>query len=82
MPNLIYTSDERFPRNRQYLTAIADALVPVKPIVYAARDGVQIHGYLAWTLLWVVVLHSAAALKHHFVDRDATLRRMLAWRGR
>jgi len=47
-----------------------------------AKVLVQIHGYLAWTLLWVVVLHSAAALKHHFVDRDATLRRMLAWRGR
>ncbi len=40
---------------------------------------VEVHGYLAWTLLWVVVLHAAAALKHHFFDRDATLRRMLAW---
>jgi cytochrome b561 len=27
-----------------------------------------------------VVLHSAAALKHHFIDHDSTLRRMLAWR--
>ena len=45
-----------------------------------AKVLVQVHGYLAWTLLWVVVLHAAAALKHHFIDRDETLRRMLAWR--
>jgi cytochrome b561 len=42
---------------------------------------VQVHAILAWTLLWVVVLHLAAALKHHFFDRDATLRRMWSWRG-
>jgi len=40
----------------------------------------EIHADLAWALLGVVVLHSAAALKHHFIDRDSTLRRMLAWR--
>jgi cytochrome b561 len=28
----------------------------------------------------VVLLHAAAAFKHHFFDRDATLRRMLSWR--
>jgi cytochrome b561 len=28
-----------------------------------------------------VALHVLAALKHHFVDRDDTLRRMLAWRS-
>jgi cytochrome b561 len=42
---------------------------------------VQVHAILAWTLLWVVVLHAAAALKHHFFDRDATLRRMWSWHG-
>jgi cytochrome b561 len=31
-------------------------------------------------LFGVVLLHAAAAVKHHFIDRDATLRRMLAWR--
>lgn len=40
----------------------------------------EIHGDLAWALLWLVVLHGAAALKHHFIDHDSTLRRMLAWR--
>jgi cytochrome b561 len=47
-----------------------------------AKILVEVHGYLAWTLCWVVLLHTAAALKHHYVDHDATLRRMLAWRGR
>ena len=45
-----------------------------------AKVLVQVHASLAWTLFCVVLLHAAAALKHHFFDHDATLRRMLAWR--
>lgn len=37
----------------------------------------EIHFWLAWTTLALAALHAAAALKHHLVDRDATLRRML-----
>ncbi|ALI01006.1 putrescine-ornithine antiporter [Pseudomonas sp. FW306-02-F02-AA] len=36
-----------------------------------------IHLYLAWTLVIFSGLHALAALKHHFIDRDATLTRML-----
>jgi len=36
-----------------------------------------VHQYLAYSLIALVVLHAAAALKHHFVKRDVTLRRML-----
>lgn len=36
-----------------------------------------LHGLLGNVILALVVLHTLAALKHHFVDRDATLRRML-----
>jgi cytochrome b561 len=36
-----------------------------------------IHEVLGYTLIVGVILHVAAALKHHFIDRDATLRRML-----
>jgi cytochrome b561 len=46
-----------------------------------AKQLVQVHGLLAWTLFYVVLLHAAAALKHHFYDRDATLRRMISWRS-
>ncbi|ALZ76845.1 cytochrome b [Rheinheimera sp. F8] len=40
-----------------------------------------IHLYLAWALIALVVLHAAAALKHHFVDKDNTLTRMLGRRN-
>lgn len=36
-----------------------------------------VHQILNLALLALVGLHVAAALKHHFIDRDATLRRML-----
>jgi len=36
-----------------------------------------IHQWLAWTILVLCALHLAAALRHHFIERDATLRRML-----
>ncbi|MBV60880.1 MAG: cytochrome B [Nevskiales bacterium] len=37
----------------------------------------DVHGVLAWIIVGVLVLHVAAALKHHFVLRDDVLRRML-----
>lgn len=36
-----------------------------------------IHLGLAVTLVALALLHAGAALKHHFIDRDRTLRRML-----
>jgi cytochrome b561 len=66
------------------------------PIVYlrlvrlpdlVARDRVladrlvELHEALGWLLLGAILLHLLAALKHHFVDRDATLRRMLDFRS-
>lgn len=36
-----------------------------------------IHKYAAWGLLTVLVIHVAAALKHHFIAKDNVLRRML-----
>lgn len=35
-----------------------------------------VHGYLAWVILAVAVLHAAAAWKHHLIDRDDVLTRM------
>ena len=39
----------------------------------------EVHEALTWLLLALLVLHVAAALKHHFIDRDDVLRRMLPW---
>lgn len=40
------------------------------------RAGV-VHLWLAWGLMVLAGGHTLAALKHHFLDRDATLKRML-----
>ena len=37
----------------------------------------QIHIFLNWTLFVIVCVHVLAALKHHIVDRDDVLARML-----
>lgn len=36
-----------------------------------------IHEYAAYAIIGLVLLHAVAALKHHFIDRDNTLTRML-----
>lgn len=40
-----------------------------------------VHEWLANLMIELVVLHSLAALKHHFLDCDPTLRRMLGLGG-
>lgn len=48
----------------------------------AARDlAIDIHFYLAYGALALAAAHAGAALKHHFVDRGSTLRRMLVPRS-
>ena len=42
-----------------------------------AELGQQAHHWLGYLLLALVALHLGAALKHHFIDRDRTLLRML-----
>ena len=36
-----------------------------------------VHEWTAYSLVAIAALHAAAAVKHHFMDRDATLTRML-----
>jgi cytochrome b561 len=36
-----------------------------------------VHYWSTWALVVLAGLHALAALKHHFIDRDATLKRML-----
>lgn len=37
----------------------------------------QVHLWLAYALIGFILLHTAAALKHHFINHDDILRRML-----
>ncbi len=41
----------------------------------------ELHDTCGTLLAALVAVHILAALKHHFVDRDDTLRRMLGWRA-
>ncbi|CAM2897313.1 cytochrome b [Vibrio rarus] len=36
----------------------------------------EIHFYVACSLVGLAVIHALAAIKHHFIDRDDTLRKM------
>jgi cytochrome b561 len=36
-----------------------------------------VHATLNYTLMAIIVVHAAAAIKHHFVDRDVVFHRML-----
>jgi cytochrome b561/polyisoprenoid-binding protein YceI len=43
----------------------------------AAEAALTAHAYLGFTALGLAALHVAAALKHHFIDRDETLAHMV-----
>jgi cytochrome b561 len=40
-----------------------------------------LHDTFAWTLMGIIALHVAGALKHHLIDHDITLKRMLPFTG-
>lgn len=69
----LYSSAAGFPIVYLKLWRLPDLIQKNEEL---AKRLVEVHGFLAWTLLWIVVLHAAAALKHAFFDRDATLKRM------
>jgi cytochrome b561 len=49
----------------------------------ALADALKLaHKSINYTMAAVIVLHAAAALKHHFVDKDDVLRRMLPQKHR
>lgn len=37
----------------------------------------EVHYYAAFALMGLVALHTVAALKHHFIDKDSTLKNIL-----
>lgn len=73
----LYSSASGYPVVYLKLWQLPDL---VSKNAHLAKVLVKVHGFLAWTLFYVVLLHVAAALKHHFFDRDATLKRMLPGR--
>lgn len=49
----------------------------IEPFEQQADRAGELHQWLAYSLMGLVALHALAALKHHFIDRDRTLVRML-----
>ncbi len=74
-----YSSAAGFPIVWFGVLPLPDFVHPDKELAEAIKPW---HGALAWALAALVVLHVAAALKHHFLDRDGLLQRMLPARTR
>jgi cytochrome b561 len=70
----IMSSARNFPVSWFGLVQLPD-LVGQNKALYQAM--LETHDILAGTLIAVAVLHVLAALKHHFILKDDTLRRML-----
>jgi cytochrome b561 len=49
----------------------------VRPNEDLAEVAVEVHEIVAYTMIVMIGLHFAGAMKHHVIDRDSTLRRML-----
>ncbi|MCC5792529.1 MAG: cytochrome b [Legionellaceae bacterium] len=49
----------------------------ITPDKALAKNMFQTHQILAWVIIFFLILHIAGALKHHFIDKDNVLKRML-----
>ena len=74
-----YSSAAGFPVVWFGVLPLPDFVGPDKALAEAIKPW---HGALAWALAALAAVHVAAALKHHFIDRDGLLRRMLPTRNR
>lgn len=54
--------------------------IPALPFAFDNQEDIagEIHLFAATALISISSLHALAALKHHFIDKDTTLTRMLA----
>jgi len=68
-----YSSAAGFPIVWFGVLPLPDLLPVDKALAQSIKP---VHATLAWALAVLVVLHVAAALKHHFIDRDGLLDRM------
>ena len=71
------------PDRRRPLTWFGAFDIPYLPVSSGgAKLGHDLHGLFGWAMLLLVVLHVAAALRHHFLLRDTILLRMAPALGR
>jgi cytochrome b561 len=70
----VINSAANFPLKIFWLVPLPDITPPSKAIQAIAED---VHLALFWTLAAIVTLHVVAAFRHHFVQHDDVLLRML-----
>ncbi|HWT15755.1 MAG TPA: cytochrome b [Patescibacteria group bacterium] len=70
----VYNSASNFPLQWFGLVQLPAIVAPDKELKALANG---VHEALAWTIIALLLVHVAGALKHHLIDRDDTLRRML-----
>ena len=73
-----YSSAAGFPIVWFGVIALPDLLPASKELAALVKP---LHQLSAWGLMGLVALHVAAAIKHHWVDRDGLLARMLPGRA-
>lgn len=69
----IFSSAGKYPLGWFGIPIPKFALTKADPIVGVAKEGHEIIGFV---MLGLVVLHVAAALRHHYILKDGVLRRM------
>ena len=70
----LFNSASNFPLKWFGLFKMPALTGPDRDLKLLAQD---VHWALSWVIVTLVVLHVAGALKHHFVDRDDVLKRMM-----
>lgn len=54
-----------------------NAALPVTKNTDLAKNIFTLHAIVAWVIIALLILHVGAALKHHFIEKNNVLRRML-----
>lgn len=70
----VYNSAANFPLRWFGRVQLPALVAPDKALKQLAHE---VHEVLAYTIIALLIVHVAGALKHHLIDRDDTLRRML-----
>lgn len=70
----VMSSAKGFPVSVFGWFTLPDFVAPDKDLAKAAGE---FHEVLAYVLMAAILLHFSGALKHHLIDKDGTLRRML-----
>ncbi|MCR9128021.1 MAG: cytochrome b [Alphaproteobacteria bacterium] len=73
----VTASSTQFPTHLFNVDALTLPRLPVPQTEGFYELAGSMHGAGGWVILILLALHAGAALKHHFIDRDGILQRMI-----